>query len=155
MRRTPALTWWSSAISPTSAWRSAPIISPLIPAAGRWSIAALIEAGVTYREKARKDVTFEYVLLHGVNDSPEQAAALGKLMGGLKTKLNVIPYNKVRELPYAAPPKEGLDRFVRTVGSFKVFITVRRRRGGEIEAACGQLRAQSGGEKSRRMAPRS
>lgn len=112
----------------------------LVPNVRKWSLMELIAAGEAYREKAKKDVTFEYVLLEGINDAPEQAAQLGKLIAGRRIKVNVIPFNRVAEFSFRAPPRERVDRFVRTLGSFKVFTSVRRRRGEGIDAACGQLR---------------
>ncbi|HLG42285.1 MAG TPA: 23S rRNA (adenine(2503)-C(2))-methyltransferase RlmN [Planctomycetota bacterium] len=115
----------------------------LIPNVRKWSMTELIQAGVIYRDKARKDVTFEYVLLEGINDDPAHAAQLGKLLAGQRIKVNVIPFNRVREFSYHPPSKERLDKFVRALGSFKVFTSVRKRRGDSIDAACGQLRLTS------------
>lgn len=112
----------------------------LVPNVRKWTLTELIAAGEVYRQKARKDVTFEYVLLEGVNDAPEHAAQLGKVLAGRRLKVNVIPFNRVAEFSFRAPPRERVDRFVRTLGSFKVFTSVRKRRGEGIDAACGQLR---------------
>jgi 23S rRNA (adenine2503-C2)-methyltransferase len=112
----------------------------LIPNVRKWTLTELIAAGEAYRERAKKDVTFEYVLLQGVNDEPEHAAQLGKLLAGRRIKVNVIPFNRVADFSFRTPARERVDRFVRALGSFKVFTSVRRRRGDSIDAACGQLR---------------
>jgi 23S rRNA (adenine2503-C2)-methyltransferase len=107
----------------------------------KYSINDLVKAGIEYKEKAKKDVTFEYVLLEGVNDDPKHAMQLGKRLGGKRLKVNIIPFNPVPEFGFKAPSQARLDKFVRTLGSHAVFVTVRRRRGDDIDAACGQLRA--------------
>ena len=88
----------------------------LVPGLSRWKIADLVAAGRAYREETGKDVTFEYVLLAGVNDAPEQATVLARRLRGASVKVNVIPFNGVP-------------------------VTVRRQRGDDASAACGQLRA--------------
>jgi 23S rRNA (adenine2503-C2)-methyltransferase len=113
----------------------------LVPGIRRWTIDDLVEAGRRYRRATGKDVTFEYVLLAGINDGPEQAAALAGRLRTARVKLNVIPYNGVPGLPYRRPAADAIDRFVRTVGAGGVPVTVRRQRGDDASAACGQLRA--------------
>lgn len=112
----------------------------IIPAMKRWSVNDLIRIGLEYREKAKKDVTFEYVLLEHLNDEPGHAAELGRRLQGKRAKVNVIPYNRVPEFSFGSPAPTRVDAFVRTLGSFGVFVTVRRRRGDDVSAACGQLR---------------
>lgn len=113
----------------------------LVPGLKKWTLPELVEAGCAYRRDTGKDVTFEYVLLAGVNDAPAQGAALARLLKGAGVKVNVIPYNGVPSLPYRRPAKEAVDRFVRAVGDGGVPVTVRRQRGDDASAACGQLRA--------------
>jgi 23S rRNA (adenine2503-C2)-methyltransferase len=100
----------------------------------------IIRAGMEYKAKTRKEVTFEYLLISGINDRQEHALELGEMLRGTRCKLNVIPYNRVYGLRYREPSKQDLDRFVRLVGSCGVAVTVRKRKGDEINAACGQLR---------------
>ena len=118
----------------------------IVPSMQKTKVARLIAVGVDYRRRTGKDVTFEYVLLGGVNDAPEQAERLGKKLRGTKCKVNVIPFNRVEGLPYEEPGKDRLDRFVSALGKCGVPVMVRRRKGGEVDAACGQLRATRHGQ---------
>lgn len=114
----------------------------LIPTMKKYTVNQIIEAAVDYKKATGKDVTFEYVLLNGVNDDRKHAMELGRRVGGTGIKVNVIPFNRVPEFSYQAPPPSRVDTFVKTLGAFKVFVSVRRRRGDDISAACGQLRLQ-------------
>ncbi|MHC4607024.1 MAG: dual-specificity RNA methyltransferase RlmN [Planctomycetota bacterium] len=113
----------------------------LVPSLSDTGIDEVVRAGIAYRKATRKDVTFEYVLIGRVNDQPGHARRLGKRLAGTKCKVNVIPYNPVPDLPYEGPTKRALDGFVSTVGACGVPVMVRKRKGDEISAACGQLRA--------------
>jgi 23S rRNA (adenine2503-C2)-methyltransferase len=95
-------------------------------------------------EKGR-DLTIEYVLLAGYNDSPADARALAKLISGLHAKVNAIPFNADPNLPawMKRPSDEAIDRFVDTLVRSGVRVTVRRSKGREIAAACGQLRGKT------------
>jgi len=95
-------------------------------------------------EKGR-DITIEYVLLAGYNDAPQDAAALAKLIRGVQAKVNAIPLNEDPNLPsWMKRPKDGaIDRFVDTLVRHDVHVTVRRSKGRDIAAACGQLRGKS------------
>ncbi len=104
-------------------------------------IADLVKAGVEYRTATGKNVTFEYVLLDGVNDDKKHALELGKKLRGTRCKVNVIPFNRVEETPYKSPSSTRVDRFVEALGSCGVPVMVRKRKGDAISAACGQLRA--------------
>lgn len=114
----------------------------LVPTMPKIRLAELIRAAVAYKEATHKNVTFEYVLLDGVNDDKKHALELGKKLRGKRVKVNVIPFNRVESLSCREPEKDRLDRFVRTLGACGVPVTVRKRKGDEIGAACGQLRAQ-------------
>jgi 23S rRNA (adenine2503-C2)-methyltransferase len=116
----------------------------LIPAATRTTVDELIEVGRWYRETAKRDVTFEYVLLGGVNDRPDHAVELARRLRGARVKVNVIPFNAVEGLGFEAPTKESVDAFAKALGDAGCWVTVRKRRGDDIDAACGQLRAASG-----------
>ena len=105
-------------------------------------VAELIKAAIDYKNATNKQVTFEYVLLDGVNDDKKHALELGKTLKGTRCKVNVIPFNKVEEVPYHEPSAERVDRFVKALGSCGVPIMVRKRKGDAISAACGQLRHQ-------------
>jgi len=103
-------------------------------------LAELIRTAIEYKRATNKTVTFEYVLLDGVNDDKKHALELGKKLKGSRVKVNVIPFNRVPETPYREPSPERVDRFVKALGSCGVPITVRKRKGDSISAACGQLR---------------
>jgi len=107
----------------------------------KWKVTDIVKAGIDYKKATNKEVTFEYVLLDGVNDEKRHALELGKKVKGTRCKVNVIPFNRVAETPYRTPSDDRIDRFVRALGSCGVPITVRKRKGDEISAACGQLRA--------------
>lgn len=118
----------------------------IVPTMKRWPVAEIIRAGEEYRRSTGKDVTFEYVLLEGVNDERSHALELGERLAGSRCKVNVIPYNTVEETPFRAPSPQRADRFVRTLRSCGVGVTLRKRKGDEVAAACGQLRARTEGD---------
>lgn len=114
----------------------------LVPYLRGAKIDKIIQKGLEYRALARKEVTFEYVLIYGVNDSPQTAQKLARKLAGKKCKINIIPYNHVDGISYKSPPVEVVDRFAGILGDAGVFVTVRKKRGDDISAACGQLRAR-------------
>jgi 23S rRNA (adenine2503-C2)-methyltransferase len=118
------------------------IRAQVVPTMKNVRLADVIKAGFEYKQATGKNVTFEYVLLEGVNDDKKHALELGKKIAGTKMKVNVIPFNRVEEVPYRAPSKERVDRFVEALGKCGVPVMVRRRKGDEVAAACGQLRAR-------------
>jgi 23S rRNA (adenine2503-C2)-methyltransferase len=113
----------------------------VVPTMKNVRLADLLRAGLEYRQATGKEVTFEYVLLEGVNDDKKHALELGKKLRGTKLKVNVIPFNRVEEVPYRCPSTERVDRFVAALGQCGVPVMVRKRKGDEVAAACGQLRA--------------
>ncbi len=117
----------------------------LVPSMKEVRLAEIIKAGAAYRDATRKQVTFEVVLFEGVNDERKHALELGKKLRGRGVKVNVIPYNEVPGLPFKTPSRERVDRFVKALGGCGVPVTVRRRKGDEVSAACGQLRARREG----------
>src|SRR5262245_39507502 len=104
-------------------------------------IADLVKAGIAYRNATRKNVTFEYVLLAGINDDRKHALELGKKVRGTRCKVNAVPLRTVAETPCRPPSAARVDRLVEALGSCGVPIMVRKRKGDAISAACGQLRA--------------
>ena len=88
-------------------------------------------------------MTFEYVVLGGVNDRPVHARQLAGLLKGRKAHVNLIPWNDVEGLPYQRPDDADLITFVETLRRAGVSVKVRKRKGSEIDAACGQLRRQN------------
>jgi 23S rRNA (adenine2503-C2)-methyltransferase len=90
-------------------------------------------------EQNGRSVTFEYVMLDGVNDSPAQARALGRLLAGHPAKVNMIPFNPWPGSPYRCSDEAAIWRFRDELLRQGVMATVRRTRGADIDAACGQL----------------
>jgi 23S rRNA (adenine2503-C2)-methyltransferase len=113
----------------------------LIPLNKRHPIASLLEAGRLYERATTSRVTYEYVLLAGVNDSEEQARQLARLLRG--RRVNLIPLNPHPFSPMAPPSPEVVNRFHEILKGSGVTSTVRWSKGREIQAACGQLAAQA------------
>jgi len=114
----------------------------LIPMARKWSLAEILEAAGHYRRQTGRDVTYEYLLLEGVNDSVHHADALARLLRGLPGAVNVIPYNPVPGLGgFRTPSRDRIEAFVGALQRAGRAVTERMRRGQETNAACGQLGA--------------
>jgi 23S rRNA (adenine2503-C2)-methyltransferase len=114
----------------------------LMPVDRKWNIAALLEAVRSFPSRQGRRVTFEYVLLRGVNDSDEDAARLAALLRGLPVKVNVIPYNQNPGLSFQDPGAERVAAFRGALEARGITALVRRNRGRDIAAACGQLAVQ-------------
>ena len=115
----------------------------LVPINRRHPIAELLAACWHYLERQNgRSVTFEYTMLDGVNDRPEQARELAALLRGHDAKVNLIPFNTFPGTKYRRSPAETIRRFRDLVVQGGVMATIRRTRGDEIDAACGQLRGQ-------------
>jgi 23S rRNA (adenine2503-C2)-methyltransferase len=117
------------------------IRAEIVPTMKKWSVSDIVKAGIEYKKVTKKEVTFEYVLIDGVNDDRKHALELGKKVRGTRCKVNVIPFNRVEEVPYREPSQARIDRFVNALGGCGVPVMVRKRKGDAISAACGQLRA--------------
>ena len=114
----------------------------LVPLNRRHNIAELLEACWHYiDEQNGRSITFEYVMLDGVNDSPAQARALARLLKGHPAKVNLIPFNPFPGAPYAPPSPAVVDRFKHRLLASNIPASVRATRGRDIQAACGQLAA--------------
>ena len=111
----------------------------LVPINRKYGVDDIIEACKRFPLKRRSRITFEYVLLAGVNDSPQDARRLAKLVAGVKSKVNLIPLNAAAGIPFERPSDEAIDRFARIVSEHGVDVSVRKSRGRDIRAACGQL----------------
>jgi len=114
----------------------------LIPSNRKYPIADLMAACRAFPLGPRERLTFEYVMLDGVNDSDDLARQLARLLGGLKAKVNLIPHNPAPELPYHASPHERILGFQRVLRDGGVDAFIRRPRGQDVSAACGQLAAR-------------
>ncbi|HEX4132351.1 MAG TPA: 23S rRNA (adenine(2503)-C(2))-methyltransferase RlmN [Pirellulales bacterium] len=112
----------------------------LVPINRKVGIDDVLAAADRYFEASGRRLTFEYVLLGGVNDRPEHARQLAALLTGRTALLNVIPYNPVAGLPYAMPTPRDQQRFLEILGQQGINVQVRQRKGDQIDAACGQLR---------------
>lgn len=112
----------------------------LVPVNDRIGIEAILEATDDYFLTTGRRVTYEYVLLSGVNDQPLHARQLARLLQQRIAHVNLIPMNGVSELDFVAPTAPRTDEFVDVLQSFGIPATVRKRKGADIDAACGQLR---------------
>ncbi len=112
----------------------------LVPVNRNIGLEAVMAAADRYFDGNHRRLTFEYVLLGGVNDSVEHAQALAKCLAGRLALLNVIPYNSVEGLPYLTPARKAQERFLAVLTQAGVNVQVRTRKGDKIDAACGQLR---------------
>ena len=112
----------------------------LVPVNKAIGLADVMAAADRYWEASGRRLTFEYVLLGGVNDSPEHAASLVRLLGGRAALVNIIPYNTVAGMPWREPSPGSRERFLDVLREAGVNVQVRRRKGARIDAACGQLR---------------
>ena len=111
----------------------------LVPLAHKYSITEILNACQQFPLKHRERITFEYVLLAGVNDSLAEARKLAKLLKGVKAKVNLIPLNPAPGIPYERPNDQAIDAFARVLAERHVTVSVRKSRGRDIRAACGQL----------------
>jgi 23S rRNA (adenine2503-C2)-methyltransferase len=117
--------------------------SEIMPINDRYPIAGLIEACLEWRHRRKRKVFVEYLMLEGVNDSPELARELGQLLGRERDfKVNLIPFNP-SGTGYRGSSREAIDRFRQALMATGVHATVRLTRGRDIDAACGQLAARS------------
>ncbi|MCX8108222.1 MAG: 23S rRNA (adenine(2503)-C(2))-methyltransferase RlmN [Verrucomicrobiae bacterium] len=119
------------------------IRSKLMPINRKYPLADLVNACKYYSDRKGKMITLEYILIDGVNDSPDQARALAALARKIGAKVNLIPYNEVEGLPWKRPPTPIQRAFQRALKAAGVNATLRREKGADIDAACGQLRLKS------------
>ncbi len=112
----------------------------LIPVATRYPLDELMRSCREYANQTKRRITFEYLLLAGVNDSPEQGVELARLLRHTLCNVNLIPFNEVEGLPYKWPSREAIKAFRQALEENGVEVTQRMERGHSISAACGQLR---------------
>ena len=117
--------------------------SKLMPINKVYDLKELIEAVKYYFEKSGRRITFEYLLLKGVNDSLLMADKLADLIKGLNSYVNLIPYNAVDEFQFKTATEESVSAFYNQLKKRGINVTKRRRMGDDIDAACGQLRSKS------------
>jgi 23S rRNA (adenine2503-C2)-methyltransferase len=115
----------------------------IMPVNRKYPLRELTAACEYYQQKRGRMITFEYVLIAGVNDGLDQVKPLAALARRLKAKVNLIPYNRVEGLPWERPGEEAQEAFFKALEKQKVTTTLRREKGGDIDAACGQLRLKT------------
>ena len=120
----------------------------LVPPNRKYPLAEILKVCRQFPLKKRSRITFEYVLLDEVNDSAEDARRLAGLLSGIKAKVNLIPLNPAPGIPYRRPSDERVDRFAQVLADRHITVSVRKSRGRDIRAACGQLIVDGGTGKS-------
>jgi 23S rRNA (adenine2503-C2)-methyltransferase len=116
----------------------------LVPLNKKFPLAELMAACKRYLgdQNTRRRITIEYVMLAGVNDSPEHARQLAKILQGIPSKINLIPFNPFANAGYARSPAAAIERFSDILAQHGYFASIRKTRGEDIDAACGQLVGQ-------------
>lgn len=117
--------------------------SKIMPVNRKYPLSELTAACEYYQSKKGRMITLEYILIAGVNDGLDQVKPLAQLAQRLTAKVNLIPYNKVEGLPWERPSERVQDEFLHALTRFKVPATLRREKGHDIDAACGQLRLKT------------
>jgi 23S rRNA (adenine2503-C2)-methyltransferase len=120
----------------------------LVPPNRKYPLAQILETCREFPLKKRSRITFEYVMLKGVNDSADDARRLARLLTGIKAKVNLIPLNPAPGIPYERPSDSAVDRFAQILADRHLTVSVRKSRGQDIRAACGQLIIEGSGKKS-------
>lgn len=115
----------------------------IMPVNRKYPLKELTAACEYYQQKNGRMITFEYILIAGVNDDPNQAKPLAAMARRLNAKVNLIPYNKVEGLTWERPSEEAQERFLAALEKQKITATLRREKGHDIDAACGQLRLRT------------
>jgi 23S rRNA (adenine2503-C2)-methyltransferase len=121
----------------------------LVPINRKYGLKDLLDACRKFPVKRRERITFEYVLLKNVNDTPEDARRLVRLLQGIRAKVNLLPLNEAAGIPYERPSDDRVNRFAQMLSERGVTVSVRKSRGRDIRAACGQLITET----SRAQAP--
>lgn len=119
------------------------IRNKIMPINKAYSIDTVIQAVKEYIAKTNRRVTIEYVMLNMVNDSKECAILLAKLLQNMNVYVNLIPYNETNNIDFSKSNKKRIDSFYQVLKENKINVTIRREFGGNIKAACGQLRSES------------
>ncbi len=112
----------------------------IVPTNDKTGLEDIMAAAAYFFEKTGRQVTYEYVLLGGINDEARHAEQLAALLKGRRAHVNVIPFNDVEGLPYRRPTTESLQMFTKVLQAGGINVKVRKRKGSQIDAACGQLR---------------
>lgn len=115
----------------------------IMPVNRKYPLEELLDACAYYTQRKKQWLTFEYILIEGINDRPEDARALVQVARKVKAKVNCIPYNKVEGLDWIRPSEARQDAFMAILEAGRIPATIRREKGHDIAAACGQLRRQT------------
>jgi len=118
----------------------------LVPLNRRWPVAEVVDAARDHARATGRRVSYETTMISGVNDTPLDAGAMADLLRGDHAHVNLIPMNPVAHTPWVASPNDVIERFAATLKDAGIATTIRRNRGQEIGAACGQLAAERAGE---------
>jgi 23S rRNA (adenine2503-C2)-methyltransferase len=123
-----------------------PLRDVLVPLNRRWPVAEVVEAAREHAAATGRRVTYEATMIEGINDTEVDAHAMAELLRGDHAHVNLIPMNPVAHTPWSASPDAVIERFAAILADAGVTATIRRNRGQEIGAACGQLAAERAGE---------
>jgi 23S rRNA (adenine2503-C2)-methyltransferase len=123
-----------------------PLRDALVPLNRRWPVAEVVRAAREHSRATGRRITYEVTMIGGINDTPEDAEALAALLEGDHAHVNLIPMNPVAHTPWQASPMAVIERFAARLRQSGISTTIRRNRGQEIGAACGQLAAERAGE---------
>lgn len=111
----------------------------LIPLAKKYNLECILNSLKMYTKQTNQRVTIEYLMLHAFNDTIDDAYALVRFASNFKSKINLIPYNKVDGLPFNTSKMETIQQFIKILESKNIVVKLRKSRGNDIDAACGQL----------------
>jgi 23S rRNA (adenine2503-C2)-methyltransferase len=117
--------------------------SRIVPTNDKTGLTAILEAADSFYAQTGRQVTYEYVLLRDLNDQPAHAGQLAKLLRGRQAHVNLIPFNDVAGLPYRRITEQALADFIAILRGDGISVKVRKRKGADIDAACGQLRREA------------
>lgn len=117
--------------------------SALMPINSAFGLKSLLKAGDDYAQSTGRRVTYEYILLGGVNDTEEHARSLAKILSGQLANVNLIPFNPVDERSFSPPTNNAVKKFFHFLNTHGIGATIRKEMGADVDAACGQLRARN------------
>jgi 23S rRNA (adenine2503-C2)-methyltransferase len=120
----------------------------LVPINRKYGLQDLLDACRRFPIRRRARITFEYVMLRGVNDTTEDARRLVRLLAGIKAKVNLLPLNEAPGIPFERPSDARVNAFAQILAQRGVVVSVRKSRGRDIRAACGQLITESAAQPS-------
>ena len=119
------------------------IRSKIIPSNKKTGIKNIIAAAQEYFDVTKRDISFEYILIDGINASKQDAESLARLLKGIQCNINILPLNPIKEFNFRPPPQETIEMFCKTLERQGLIVTLRKKKGDDINAACGQLRLQN------------